>query len=335
MKIYVVFTGGTIGSEKDDNNIINAKKEVSDTFLAEYRNRYSDNTEFAVSFPYMILSENINADNFLALISEVNRILDNGDAAGIIINHGTDTLQYSAAILSYVFAACNIPIVFVSSNYVISDSRANGIINFRYAVRFIKERHGKGVFVSYKNTGDNPVIHRGTRLLRHAELSDDLMSIKDTWYGKYIDDSYVSGDLFITKSVSETLFDDTKSIRLYQPKKELIRIIPYPGMSYPILTSDTKAVLHESYHSGTIAVNDEFISFAESALEKNIPVYLTGLSDTEAVYASAEKYLEYKITALPECSSISQYCKLWLSICNNLDILSVMQKSYADEFVNL
>ena len=106
-------------------------------------------------------------------------------------------------------------------------------------------------------------------------------------------------------------------------------------MSYPILTSDTKAVLHESYHSGTIAVNDEFISFAESALEKNIPVYLTGLSDTEDVYASVEKYLKYGITALPECSSISQYCKLWLSICNNLDILSVMQKSYADEFVNL
>ena len=118
-------------------------------------------------------------------------------------------------------------------------------------------------------------------------------------------------------------------------EKELIRIIPYPGMSYPILASDTKAVLHESYHSGTIAVNDEFISFAESALEKNIPVYLTGLSDTEAVYASVEKYLKYGITALPECSSISQYCKLWLSICNNLDILSVMQKSYADEFVNL
>ena len=127
--------------------------------------------------------------------------------------------------------------------------------------------------------------------MRHAELSDDLMSIKDIWYGKYIDDSYVSGDLFIAKSVSENLFDDTKSIRLYQPKKELIRIIPYPGMSYPILASDTKAVLHESYHSGTIAVNDEFISFAESALEKNIPVYLTGLSDTEAVYAFVEKYL--------------------------------------------
>ena len=36
MKIYVVFTGGTIGSKKDDNNIINAKEEVSDTFLAEY-----------------------------------------------------------------------------------------------------------------------------------------------------------------------------------------------------------------------------------------------------------------------------------------------------------
>lgn len=335
MKIYVVFTGGTIGSKKDCNNIINANADVPDTFLAEYRNRYGDNTEFAVSSPYMILSENINADNFLALISEVSRILDNGDAAGIIINHGTDTLQYSAAMLSYVFAACDIPIVFVSSNYVITDARANGMINFRYAVRFIKDGHGKGVFVSYKNTGGNPVIHRGTRLLRHAEFSSDIMSIMDIWYGKYIDDSYVSNDLFITKNIPQNLLSDTKNIRLYQPGKELIRIIPYPGMSYPILTSDTKAVLCETYHSGTIAVNDDFISFAESALEKNIPVYITGLSSTEAVYASVEKYMEYGITALPECSSISQYCKLWLSICNNLDILSVMQKSYADEFVNL
>lgn len=334
MKIYVVFTGGTIGSKKGENNVINAEAGCSDAFLSEYRKRYNDTAEFAISCPYMILSENISSENLLSLISEVTAILDKGDASGIIINHGTDTLQYSAAVLSYVFSVCSIPIVLVSSNYVISDPRANGITNFRYAVRFIKEQRIGGVFVSYKNTGGAPVIHRGTRLMRHAELSDDVMSIKNTWYGRYIDDSYVPNSSFSSETVSESMFDNTDNIKLYPPGKKLIRIIPYPDMTYPVLTSETKAVLHESYHSGTIAVNDDFIEFAEAARRNNIPVYLTGLSGTENVYASVEKYLKYGITALPECASISQYCKLWLSICNNLDILSVMKQSYADEFVN-
>ncbi len=335
MKIYVVFTGGTIGSNTDDgNNIIDVREGHMDMFLSEYRKKYNDYTEFATSCPYMILSENISSANLLSLISEINAIIDKGDAEGIIISHGTDTLSYSAAILSYVFSACRLPIVLVSANYIISDPRSNGLVNFRYAVRFIKEQHNAGVFVSYKNTYDTPAIHAGARIIRHQEFSDDITSANDTWYGKYIDDSYVANSLFLPYADKKSMFNNTDCIKLYPPAKKLIRIISYPEMIYPVLTPETMAVLHESYHSGTIAVNDEFIRFAESAKKYNIPIYLTGLSDEENIYASVDMYLKHGIIALPMRTGISQYCKLWLSVCNDLDILSVMKASFAGEFVN-
>ena len=52
---------------------------------------------------------------------------------GIIITHGTDTLQYTSAMLGYMFDDVSIPIVLVSSNYVLEDKRANGLINLSKA----------------------------------------------------------------------------------------------------------------------------------------------------------------------------------------------------------
>ena len=49
---------------------------------------------------------------------------------GVIITHGTDTLQYTAAFTGYIMAGAQIPIVLVSANYVLEDVRSNGVDNF-------------------------------------------------------------------------------------------------------------------------------------------------------------------------------------------------------------
>jgi len=66
---------------------------------------------------------------------------------GIIITHGTDTLAYTAAALSFYFNAIKIPILLVSSDYPLDDSKANGLDNFMCAVEFIRQKCGQ-VFLS-------------------------------------------------------------------------------------------------------------------------------------------------------------------------------------------
>ncbi len=320
MSIYVIFTGGTIGSASV-NNVINTDSSIPEYFISVYKEKYSSHECFKCITPYTILSENLDAEHILLLINTIKDVLEKSDVDGIIVNHGTDTLQYTSAILSYVFSRIKIPIMIVSSNYVISDMRSNGLINFHYAVRFINEYYYGGVFVSYKNDNDIPYIHRGDGLDLPLMYSADISSVKDRWFAKYDNDTLVFNSTVNNTLNEQILFNSYKNISLYNlTHNEIMWIKPYPGMSYFLPTDNTKAVLHESFHSGTIAINDELKHFANVCKRKNIPVFITGLDENEAVYDTVNEYIKLGFIPVSVGSPISFYCKIWLFLCNNLDL---------------
>lgn len=332
MNIYTIFTGGTIGSSIDNKGFISNDSGMQKKLIANYIQNYGNKINFIVREPYSILSENLAAKNLNTLIDTVNTSLgDNPD--GIIVTHGTDTLQYTAAILGFVFSDVEIPIILVSSNYVLDDERANGFTNFRYAVDFIKGGYGGGVFVSYTNTKDLPYIHRGTRLQSPVQLSDNLTSVKNSWYGRFIDNLFQYNPIYKSYDNKEIRFREGRNIRLIDNTSSILRITPYPGMKYPALSDGIKAVLHESYHSGTICVECGLREFAADAAKRHIPVFLTGLDMTESEYETVGIYKKYGIIPLSESSVISQYCKLWLAISCKMNIYDVMMNSWGDDFI--
>ena len=111
MRIGVVFTGGTIGSRIDQSGYISAVREAPFLLLEMYREQYGDDVDFFVEEPYCILSENLQADHLLRLAACVESMLEQEDLEGIVITHGTDTLQYSAAFLGYIFGGAKIPVI--------------------------------------------------------------------------------------------------------------------------------------------------------------------------------------------------------------------------------
>lgn len=356
MIIRNIFTGGTIGSHLNENGVISASQNAPYKLIELYK-EYCGSRPLAAQFinsePYCILSENLTAHTLLKLIAAVGaqleEALQSGDTDGILIMHGTDTLSYSAAILGYIFGASPIPAVLVSSDYVLSDSRANGLINYAFAVDFIQNQKGRGVFVSYCNKNGVPTIHRATRLQPPVPYSADVSSVKNTWFGRYpqyrseaadktVHATYCSNPLYKTVSgnishigaLSNLQYRD---IKLTGAAKDILRIPCYPGMAYPSIPAGTKAILHESYHSGTIAINDNLKRFADQAAKRNIPIYLSGLAADSAEYETVDMYRELGIIPLKDSSLVASYCKLWLAASNHLDIPSVMNVSVAEDFV--
>lgn len=333
MKIDTIFTGGTIGSTKDQNGQITPLGTSPYQLLDVYCNQYDNTTEFVVHEPYRILSENLAVEHIRLLIQCINHALKIGDMDGIIVTHGTDTLQYSAALLGYLFGNVHIPIVLVSADYTLGDNRTNGFDNFRYAVRFIHGNYGAGVFVCYRNQGGIPVIHRGTRLQQHLPLSADVASVGNSWYGRFEEDRYIQNSDYFVRAGKDAMFDNVENIKLKEPPNGILRICPYVGMSYPTLSSDIHAVLHESFHSGTIAINSELKEFAEKARCQGIPVFLTGLSEREAEYVTVNEYRSLGIYPLCESAPIAQYCKLWLAVSNGVEPEEIMNISVAEDFI--
>jgi len=177
-KILVVFTGGTIGSTAAEGTI-NTSSEAPFKLLQQFQQHYKNHRQihFSTIQPLLILSENLAPCVWQTLIAAIEaQQPDQYD--GIILTHGTDTLAYTAAALSFYFNAIKIPMILVSSDYPLEDTRANGLENFMCAVEFILQNIQAGVFVPYRNRQQTPQVHRGSRLTCSLQLSGDFFSIQ-------------------------------------------------------------------------------------------------------------------------------------------------------------
>lgn len=310
MKILVIFTGGTIGTTIKDGwaDIDNNAKYV---LLDSYDNKHE--VEFVTTSPYSTLSENLSAKHLNLLQKEIGDNLTK-DFDGIIVTHGTDTLQYTAAAIEYAFNGCEIPIVFVSADYPLEDERTNGFINFETAVEFIKSKSAKGVFVSYKNNNENNTnIHVGSRILQHSEYDANIYSLDNEPFATYSDKI----------TLNNIKIENTNNIGIvdYVENPCILTVESYPGNNYAYCLDNVNAVILKPYHSGTLdTANSCLVDFCNRAKSKNIPVFVTG-THYGVAYKSTELYSDLGVKLVPFGTYISAYMKIWagISLSQNLE----------------
>ena len=315
MKILVVFTGGTIGS-KTTNGWISTDENTLFTLTESYKKR--QDVEFVCHNPYTILSENLSENELNILQKEIadnlNSIYD-----GIIVTHGTDTLQYTSCAIQYAFSFAKIPIVFVSSSTPLENKNANGYNNFEAAVEFIYQHISEGVFVSYKNDNDALVnFHIPSLICRHGECSSDINSINNKVFASY--------DGVIKTNGLKYPEDIDTGIVQYVKNPGILVIDSYPGNNYLYSLDNVNAVILNPYHSATLnTASDCFKSFCNLAKKKSIPVFLANAGDGIA-YESTKEYNNLGIISLKMTSFISAYVKLWLAVSAGYDIIEFMKK---------
>lgn len=298
MKILVIFTGGTIGSMVS-NGIISTSQNTKYLLIDNYVKATGDDTIFVPLAPYNILSENSTGLTINSLYHVLQEELKK-DYDGIIITHGTDTLQYTASALWYLFNP-KIPVILVSSNYVLTDPRANGHDNFRAAVEYIKKNGAPDIFISYRNNDNITRIYKGNSVVCHLPYSDELYSLND---------------------VSD------KKLLLSPPanwSSSVLQITPYVGMKYTSNLDGVKAVLLLSYHSGTICTSQpDSKAFFDKLYEQKIPVFLIGKLSGDS-YESTSVYDERHILVLPYASPIAAYMKLFIVTENYADYDTIVK----------
>ena len=328
MNILVVFTGGTIGSTVKDG-WISTDSETKYQLIELYKKRYGGTgINFDKKTPYYILSENLSAAELTKLGKCINENLDNG-YDGIIVTHGTDTLQYSASALSFMFSDVEIPIVLVSSAYPLENEKANGVDNFNGAVEFIKSGMGTGVYVSYKNSFENKVnIHTGTRLIAHMEASSEVFSVDNNPYAFYdngkinLNNEYISGK--VSDKINPVEFCD-------YPK--ILVVDCHPGDEFNYKPENYNAIILVPYHSATLNTqNDKFKKFMDEAKQNEVPVFLVNVPSGEQ-YETTKIYKELNINVLPMCSKPAIYVKCWIALSLGKNIKEFVNSSVAQEFI--
>ena len=125
-KILLIATGGTIASQLGEDGLVPRIK--ADKMLAcvpEILNY----CEVDALQPYNIDSTNVTPKHWILLAQTIRENYDKYD--GFVICHGTDTMAYTAAMLSYLVQHSPKPIVLTGSQQPIDREDTDGRINLR------------------------------------------------------------------------------------------------------------------------------------------------------------------------------------------------------------
>ena len=328
MRILVIFTGGTIGSSVQGGWI--SPDDVSQSKLINlYHQKMGDTgVQFSTLAPYTILSENLSANELNLLVDYLSKEAEKG-YDGIIVTHGTDTLQYTAATLGYTLGD-RLPILLVSADYPLEDSRSNGLDNFLAAVHFLQARPQGGVYVSYKNVGaDRTDIHLATRLLAHAETCADLFSLG----GPFASVDNQTGAVVYAPAISLSGGKGLGQASLCA-KPSILVLESRPETLYPDNLDGYQAVILAPYHSGTLnTASQDFQAFCKKAKQKGVPVFLVN-ANNGVTYDSLQSLQELGVIRLPLCAKIAIFVKCWLALSLKKEVKDFVLTPLSNEFLD-
>ena len=311
-KILVILTGGTICSTEDADG-----KRYSNASHVQIISAYKAgacapycNIDFEQQMPLDILSENMTVETWNTLIRYLKGVSWN-NYRGIILLHGTDTLAYTASLLSILLTGIPVPLFLVSSQLPLNSPATNGHANFRAAVELIMNGIQPNVYAVYRNSDDTMYLHYGAHLLQCKNHSDDFFS----------KDAVCLSDCSAA-SFCSTAFETTpcylEQIDALSPC--VLRIAPYVGLCYDHYSLDgIRAVLHGTYHSQSICVerkqgigaysNASILSLLDRCREWQIPLFLEPCSETAYHYESTGDALQNGAATLWGMTSEMAYVK--------------------------
>ena len=213
-KILLLSTGGTIASKVDyRTGAVTPALTASDLNDAVPEIAKIANIDGEILFSEY--SENLQPDHWIETAKKIQSVVDS-DYKGIIVAHGTDTMHYSSAFLSFALSGLKIPVVFVGSQRSSDRPSSDAALNLIAATRFIVETDTKGIYVvMHHNESDDTIsCHFGTRVRKnHTSKRSAFETIgKDPAFlifnEKIIKNS--TGEFFADKSFNPKLGIDTK-----------------------------------------------------------------------------------------------------------------------------
>lgn len=207
-KISFIETGGTIaGTKSKETGAIEVS--ASSPFDDRWLKSLNKEVEFQrpINFKMQLLSEVMNPLDWIEIAKTVAEEANRG-AYGIVITHGTYTLPYTAAALSFMLKHLNIPVVLTGSQIPAEEEKTDASSNVRAAVEVAKCKKspaevcvvfsgGYDDVVSYfgnsksANFGfdlDRPIfIYRGTRVRKvHDWKFNCFQSINEKPLGRIV-----------------------------------------------------------------------------------------------------------------------------------------------------
>jgi len=242
--ISLLHTGGTIASK-----VVYGEGGVKAAFSPEeITDLYPEMLEVADLRSEKVLevmSENMNFDHYQQIAQAVKREIEQG-TEGIIISHGTDTMHYTAAALSFMFKGLSVPVLLVGSQRSSDRPSSDAGMNLLCAAQFIVNTDfaGVGLCMHGSTSDDYCLIHEGTKARKmHTSRRDAFQSINQFPYAKV---NYKGEIEFLRDDYDRR--DDQTELKLCDKFAEQVALVK----TYPEFDSDVIDYYRQQGYKGLV-----------------------------------------------------------------------------------
>ncbi|MCP8967767.1 asparaginase [Ectobacillus ponti] len=323
-KILLIATGGTIVSVEGQEGLVPG-------LTAEELMKHFQHGDWDVEVTCHVLmnrdSTNMQPEHWQQMADCIAQHY--GDYDGFIITHGTDTMAYTSAALSYMLQGLGKPVVITGSQVPISFKRTDAKKNVADAVRFACEDIG-GVFVVF----DGRVI-LGTRAVKMRTKSYDAFESINHPYVAYItqEDVQYYGKPAAAEgpfTVNTSLCPDVFLLKLFPGTKPEI---------FDYLKHNYKGVVIESFGNGGLPFEERsLLEKVKELTEAGVAVLISTQCLEEGedlyLYEVGMKVAQYNVILSGDMNTEALIAKLMWALGNESNpqqVKEIMERTIAGD----
>lgn len=263
-RIYVAYTGGTIGMKASEHGYVPAKGHLTEAINNMPEFHRDEMPDFVINeYHPLIDSSNMTPNDWQFIANDIKANYDEFD--GFVVLHGTDTMAYTASALSFMFENLAKPIIVTGSQIPFSQLRSDGQVNVLNSL-FIAANYPineVGLFFNNK-------LYRGNRCIKayadgfNAFDSPNLEPLLEAG----INIKLIQG--VVSKSNDEAL-------KMSSITPQPIGVVHlYPGISVEliknVLQQPVKALILRSYGVGNAPQNQGLLDTLAEATKNGIVI---------------------------------------------------------------
>ncbi len=325
--VSIISTGGTIASKVDyRTGAVYPALTSEDLYRAVPE--IADIANIKAEILFSIFSENMTPKHWETIAQLVaERIKEGFD--GIVITHGTDTMGYTAAALSFALQNLPVPVVLVGAQRSSDRPSSDAAMNLYSAVKVAAEApFAEVVVVMHGSISDDYCLaHRGTKVRKmHTSRRDAFRSVNDIPLAK------VYKDRIELLSKNYRPRDKNRELELknkFDNKVVLLKI--YPGMKGDIIEYLVDAGYHGIVLEGTGLGHtpEALFSAIKRAIREGVPVVMTSQCIwgriNMNVYSTGRELLSFGVIPGEDMLPETAYVKLSWVLAQTRDLDEVRE----------
>jgi glutamyl-tRNA(Gln) amidotransferase subunit D len=334
--VALISTGGTIASTVDyRTGAVTAQFDAEDVLRAvpdlagraNYRGRVVAN----------ILSENMTPDVWQDLARAVGEEIEAG-ADGVVVMHGTDTMQFSASALAFMLDT-PVPVVFTGSQRSADRPSSDNVMNAVCAVEAAKSDCAEVLVCMHASDSDDRcALHRGTRVRKnHTSRRDAFETVGADPLGTVAygdnDDSEDAIDVRFRREHTERGAVDLDVAPDLETDVELVKFTPGTGEAVLDAAEGSAGLVIEG--TGLGHVHTDWIPQVAALVESGTSVVMTSQCldgrVCDRVYDTGRDLLDAGVIEGEDLLPGTAKVKLMWALANAEDVAAAMGTPIAGE----